>query len=231
MSDEAKVTAMFDQISPTYDLVNRVLSMGMDRLWRKKMIRHVPQKEACSLLDVATGTGDVLMEAFEQNKASMAVGIDLSKQMLKRAKEKFQRSPFTSQVSFIEASALDLPFEEEFFDAATISYGIRNVQDVDLALREMHRVLKEEGKVLILEFSHPKNTLLKKLNLLYLRKCLPKVGQWLAKSKSSYEYLNKTIETFPYGDDFLDLMKTAGFKNCKALPIMGGITTLYLGDK
>lgn len=231
MTDEATVTAMFDQISPTYDLVNRVLSFGMDRLWRKKMVRYIPQKENSSLLDVATGTGDVLMEAFEQNKASMAVGIDLSKEMLKYAKEKFQRSPFTSQVSFIEANAQELPFEDNFFDAATISYGIRNVQDVDKALKEMHRILKKEGRVLVLEFSHPKNKLLKKLNLLYLRKCLPQIGQWLAKSKSSYQYLNKTIESFPYGNDFLNLLRKAGFKNCKAIPIMGGITTLYLGDK
>lgn len=231
MNQEQVVTDMFNQISSTYDKVNRVLSFGMDRLWRKKMIQKIAKGENLSLLDIATGTGDVLIEALEQNKISMAVGLDLSEKMLEIAYEKLKRSPFLSQANLIKGSALSLPFENHFFDAVTISYGIRNVQNVSIALKEMYRVLKDKGQALILEFSLPKNILLKKLHLIYLRKCLPKIGGWLSKSTSSYEYLNKTIETFPYGENFLSLFEEAGFQNCQAHPIMGGITTLYIGDK
>lgn len=231
MNQEQEVTEMFDTISPTYDRVNKILSFGMDSLWRKKMIQKIPRKENTSLLDIATGTGDVLLEALTQNKASMGVGLDLSSKMLEIAEEKFKRSPFVSQVNLVNGSALSLPFDDNFYDAVTISYGIRNVQDVPKALKEMHRVLKSGGRALILEFSLPKNALLKKLHLLYLRKCLPKIGGWLSKSHSSYDYLNKTIESFPYGNEFTHLLKEAGFKDCKAHSILGGITTLYTGDK
>lgn len=231
MDTEKKVTEMFDSISPTYDLVNTILSFGLDKRWRKKMISKIPNQKNLSLLDIATGTGEVLMEAFEKNKATMGVGVDLSTKMLEIAKQKFRRSPFNAQVNLLDANALSLPFEDAFFDATTMSYGIRNVQDVPAALKEMHRVLKDGGRSLILEFSLPKNKLLKKLHLLYLRKCLPKIGHYFSKSKSSYEYLNQTIESFPYGDDFLELLKEAGFSDCKAYPILGGITTLYTGEK
>ncbi len=230
MSEE-RVTEMFDSISKTYDKVNTILSFGFDRHWRKKMVENLPQGEKIALLDVATGTGEVILEAFNQNRIEMGVGLDLSKEMLEIARNKFKRSPYHSQVNFVQASALKLPFDEESFDAITISYGIRNVQDPLLALQEMRRVLKEKGRLAILEFSLPKNKLLKSMHLLYLRKILPQVGSFFSKSKSSYVYLNQTIETFPYGDAFTDLLKQAGFSNCKALPLMGGITTLYLGDK
>ena len=228
---EQKVTEMFNTISPTYDKVNTVLSFGFDRLWRKAMIKSLPKKAKLSLLDVATGTGEVIYEAFRQNAIEMAVGIDLSNQMLQVAEEKFARSPYKPQVNFIEASALELPLEDKTFDAVTISYGIRNTQNPELALKEMLRVLKPGGHAAVLEFSLPNNPLLKKLHLVYLRKFLPKIGSFLSKSKTSYTYLNKTIEGFPYGSQFLKLMENAGFKSCTSQPLFGGITTLYTGNK
>lgn len=231
MDKEKQVTHMFDMISKTYDRTNAVLSFGLDKLWRKKMIQNLPQKEHLSLLDVATGTGEVLMEAFEQNRIEMGIGIDLSEKMLEIAQKKFDQSPFRPQVQFVAASALKLPFENAHFDAATISYGIRNVQDVSLALKEMYRILKPKGTLLILEFSLPTNKLLKAMHLLYLRKILPRVGGALSKSKDSYTYLNQTIESFPYGEAFIEHLKKAGFMNCVAKPILGGITTLYVGHK
>lgn len=231
MSTEKEITEMFDHISPTYDKVNSILSIGLDKYWRKKMVQHLPQKERLSLLDIATGTGEVLMEAFRQNRIEMGMGIDLAANMLKIAEEKFQASPYRPQVHFKVANALSLPFEPEMFDAVTIAYGIRNVQNVDKALAEMHRILKKGGRVLILEFSLPKSILLKKLHLFYLRQILPTVGHYFSKSKSSYVYLNQTIESFPYGKQFLLHMERAKFSNCRALPILGGITTLYIGDK
>ncbi|MCH9633083.1 MAG: Demethylmenaquinone methyltransferase [Chlamydiae bacterium] len=231
MSTEQEITEMFDRISPTYDRTNTALSFGLDRLWRKKMIKNLPKKSNASLLDVATGTGEVLLEAFKQDKIQMGMGVDLASQMIKLAKEKFIASPFRPQANFAVANAQSLPFEEESFDAVTMAYGIRNVQDVDIALSEMHRVLRKEGRVLILEFSLPKSTLLKNLHLFYLRNILPNIGQLISKSKSSYVYLNQTIESFPYGSAFVKHLQKAGFTNCKALPILGGITTLYIGDK
>lgn len=231
MSTEQEVTEMFDRISSTYDRTNTALSFGLDRLWRKKMIKNLPKKSNASLLDVATGTGEVLLEAFKQDKIQMGMGVDLASQMIKLAKEKFIASPFRPQANFAVANAQSLPFEEKTFDAVTMAYGIRNVQDVDIALSEMHRVLRKDGRVLILEFSLPKSSLLKNLHLFYLRNILPNIGQLISKSKSSYVYLNQTIESFPYGAAFVEHLQKAGFKNCKALPILGGITTLYIGDK
>ncbi len=222
---------MFDQISKTYDKVNTILSLGMDKRWRKFLVRNLPSITNCSLLDVATGTGEVLLEAFKQGKISVGVGVDLSQDMLKIAKEKFQRSPYSSQTNFIAADAMHLPFTDRSFDAVTISYGIRNVENVAKALKEMRRVLKPNGRLLVLEFSLPRNSLLKKMHLLYLRKLLPSIGSFFSKSRSSYDYLNQSIEKFPYGDTFLELLREAGFSSLEAHPILGGVTTLYIGDQ
>ncbi len=231
MNKEKQITEMFDQISPTYDKVNTILSFGLDRLWRKKLISQLPKQSNLSLLDIATGTGEVLLEAFKQNRIEMGAGVDLSSKLLDIAQQKLNQTPYRPQATFILGNALTLPFGKESFDATTIAYGIRNVQNVAKALSEMHRVLKPGGKALILEFSLPKNKLLKKLHLFYLRKIVPRVGHFFSKNQSAYVYLNETIESFPYGEPFLRHLEQAKFSNCKAIPILGGITTLYVGVK
>ncbi len=227
-----EVWKMFDRISPTYDRINRILSFGMDRSWRKEVVRHLPsnQKEL-RVLDLATGTGDQVIALFE-NKAHVgsAVGIDLSAEMLQLAKKKIGVKKYSGQVEFLRADAEKIPFGNDQFDAATFSFGIRNVNDPLSSLREIHRILKSRGRCLILEFSLPP-VLIRSFYLFYLRRILPKIGGLLSKQPAAYKYLNETIESFPSGTAFLDLMRKASFVSVKAYPMALGGVTLYLGEK
>lgn len=217
---------MFDLISPTYDRINRILSFGMDRRWRKRVADYLPEQKNLKILDLATGTGDQAL-ALSQSKASIdsIVAIDLATEMLELAKKK--EIPKTK---FLRADAEKLPFPDEQFHAATFSFGIRNVPHPLLALQNIYRVLKPKGRCLILEFSLPPPPF-RPLYLLYLRHILPRIGGRLSRNPEAYRYLNETIETFPSGKSFCLLMKEAGFIRLKALPLAFGGVTLYLGDK
>ncbi len=230
-----EVWKMFDRISPTYDKINRILSLGMDRSWRKKALKHLPVvKKDLRVLDLATGTGDQLIALFEgvEGGASIgsAVGIDLSEEMLLLAKKKIGSKTYSGKIEFLRADAEKLPFENHQFDAATFSFGIRNVPDPLVSLKEIYRVLKPEGRCLILEFSLPR-PFIRKFYLFYLRRILPKIGGLLSREPAAYRYLNETIETFPSGNDFLALMKKASFASLKAVPMAFGGVTLYVGEK
>jgi demethylmenaquinone methyltransferase/2-methoxy-6-polyprenyl-1,4-benzoquinol methylase len=222
---------MFDAISPTYDRINAILSLGMDRRWRRRLASYLPSRSNLDLLDLASGTASQLVALFE-NKAPIrsAIGIDLSSEMLKIGKQKIQEKPYCNRVQFQVADATRLPFAEKSFDAATFSFGIRNVPDPILSLKEIHRVLKPGGRCLILEFSLPPEPL-KTFHLFYLRRILPYIGGFLSKNREAYRYLNETIETFPYGDAFARLMKSVGFSSLKQVPMALGAVTLYMGDK
>jgi demethylmenaquinone methyltransferase/2-methoxy-6-polyprenyl-1,4-benzoquinol methylase len=218
---------MFDRIARGYDRANRILSLGADRSWRKRLARHLPEGKL-ALLDVATGTGDQLLALFGQKniQIAQAFGVDLSQEMLHLAKEKLAHTP----TKLLLASADQLPFSKNFFDAATISFGIRNVPSPLTALQELHRVLKPQGKALILEFSIPPFPI-RPFHLFYLRHILPHVGRFLSRDPEAYRYLNQTIETFPYGKAFVNLMKQAGFSQLTVEPMMFGAVSLYVGVK
>lgn len=227
-----EVWKMFDNISSTYDMVNRILSFGIDKLWRRVLASKIPKKKSLHVLDCATGTGDQIFSLFQKNPSlGTAVGIDLSHEMLEIAKKKSQKKPYSPCITFQEASALSIPYSANTFDVATISFGIRNVVDVKGALQEMHRVLVPHGKALILEFSKPKNRILHFFHSLYLKNVLPFVGGIFSRNKEAYTYLQKTIDTFPCGEAFCQIMKEAGFFEVKAYPLTGGIATLYEGVK
>jgi demethylmenaquinone methyltransferase/2-methoxy-6-polyprenyl-1,4-benzoquinol methylase len=221
---------MFDQISPTYDRVNRLMTFGLDRYWRRKVGRFLPEREKMTILDCATGTGDQMLSLVKNHPAiEQAIGIDLAKEMLEIGKKK--AFLLGQKVSFQEASALDLPFEHHCFDAVTISFGIRNVTDRMLCLHEMFRVLKPGGRAIILECSIPENRLLKALYLFYFRHLLPRLGGWISKKPAAYQYLNKTAELFPSGKVFCDLLDQAGFIKHKAHPMTFGTVSIYVGEK
>ncbi len=223
---------MFDQISPTYDKANRVMTLGLDQVWRRKMAYFLPDKQGQVLLDCATGTADQLISFMEgSDKVGQAIGIDLAQEMLAVGKKKMESKPYGNAISFQVASALDLPFEDAMFDCVAISFGIRNVTDVRKALSEFYRVLQKKGRVLILEGTVPKNFFLKKVHLFYLRNILPRVGGTISNNLDAYRYLNETIETFPSGEKFCKFLRAAGFKSVKAHPLTGGIATIYVGDK
>jgi demethylmenaquinone methyltransferase / 2-methoxy-6-polyprenyl-1,4-benzoquinol methylase len=225
-----EIWKMFDQISVTYDRVNRFMTFGLDLFWRKKLARFLPQGRPLYLLDGATGTGDQIFSLLSsKNLIEKAVGIDLSKEMLALAEKKCKANE--TRVSFQEASLLFIPFEAEVFDCVTLSFGIRNVTDVNRALTECFRVLKSGGRLLILEGSLPQNRLFRMLFLFHLRCILPLIGKLISKNRSAYRYLNQTIETFPCGQAFCSLLRKAGFAKVGLHPMTFGSVTLYIGEK
>lgn len=227
-SNEEKVGVwkMFNQISVSYDLVNRIVSLGQDRKWRHAAAINLPPRPHLNILDLATGTGDQLV-ALEKSGFSIRrmVGIDLADEMMEIGKKKqIQRA------EFIHADAQNLPFRDSEFDAATISFGIRNIPSPLLALKEMYRVLKPGGRALVLEFSLP-NRAVRPFYLFYLRKILPLLGGVFSKNFSAYRYLNRTIESFPSGEEFLTLMHDAGFSQLRRRSMNLGSVSLYIGEK
>ena len=224
------VFEIFDEIAPTYDRTNRILSGGIDLYWRKKMASLLPKTDKIKLLDLATGTGDQLLSLMKNSpRIHQAVGIDLAEEMLKIGQKKLKA--YEHQVSFKVASATAIPYLENTFDCVTMSFGIRNVDNVPLCLREIHRVLRPQGKALILEFSLPQNRWIQKSYLLYLNHLLPKIGKLISAHRQAYTYLAQTIQTFPQAGAFCKLMDEAGFQNIKALPLTLGIVTIYQGEK
>jgi demethylmenaquinone methyltransferase/2-methoxy-6-polyprenyl-1,4-benzoquinol methylase len=227
-----EIWKMFDGISHTYDLVNRVMTLGLDTFWRKKMASYLPQQKEIHLLDLATGTADQLIALMESSPHIVqAVGVDLAQEMIRLGVEKLKAKPYAAKVLLQEASALNLPFDAACFDCVTISFGIRNVTDVHKCLSEMFRVLKKGGKALILEGSLPSNKGLRAAHLFYLRHMMPRIGGWISKQKHAYHYLNRTIETFPSGKAFCDLLIQAGFSQAIPHPLSGGMVTIYEGTK
>lgn len=223
---------MFNQICTTYDLVNRAMTLGLDQKWRRTLTRHLPHtKGTLQLLDCATGTGDQIFALMRSGRIAKATGVDLAESMLALAETKRCTLPFASQIELLVADVLQLPFAPQAFDCVTISFGIRNVIDVPMGLREMHRVLKPGGRLLVLECSLPKHPLPRALHLFYLRHILPRIGGRLSKHREAYTYLNQTIETFPCGNAFCALMSEAGFTNVRAHPMAFGAITLYQGDR
>jgi demethylmenaquinone methyltransferase/2-methoxy-6-polyprenyl-1,4-benzoquinol methylase len=215
------VPDMFNQISPSYDRINRILSLGLDASWRKKLAEHLP--EHGDILDLATGTGDLIL-ALLRRKPKSVIGVDPAEKMLELAKKKLP------EIEFIQASGENLPFSDQTFNAITCSFGVRNVADLSLTFKEMLRTLKPKGKCLILEFSLPPKPF-RFLYLFYLRHILPHLGKILSKHRDAYRYLNQTIETFPSGKNFATLMENGGFQNVQAIPMALGAVHLYIGEK
>lgn len=221
---------MFDSISGTYDRVNRMITLGLDQLWRKRMGDFLPSGACLKVLDCATGTGDQLL-AFLKHcpHIETLVGIDLAEEMLKIAQEKLK--PYLDKVQLLTASALEIPFKEQTFDCVSISFGIRNLTDTMAALQEFRRVLKPGGRVLILEGTLPANPWLAKAHHFHMNYLLPRLGGAISKQRGAYQYLNETIKTFPQGEKFNGKLRAAGFSKVMAHPLFGGVATIYQGDK
>jgi len=221
---------MFDRIAPRYDLLNRLLSMRRDIVWRRRLAAMIHDGDRLQVLDVATGTADVILTILKR-RANVAdgIGLDMAGQMLLLGQKKATADGFRDRLGFVHGDALSLPFASESFDAVTIAFGIRNVVDVPLALREMQRVLKPGGKALILEFSLPTNRLLRAGYLMYFRHVLPRLGSIISGDGSAYRYLNETVEDFPYGSAFCRVMDEAGFEEVRVELLTFGIASIYSG--
>jgi demethylmenaquinone methyltransferase/2-methoxy-6-polyprenyl-1,4-benzoquinol methylase len=223
---------MFDRIAGRYDFLNRLLSLRQDVRWRKKVLLHLLEKSDQMVLDVATGTGDVLLTLFSGNpKLKRGIGLDMAREMLKSGRQKIHRLSLDKKLLLIPGDSLWLPFSSQSFDVITIAFGIRNLIDIKQGLTEMFRVLKPGGRLLILEFSLPRNKLFRKIYLFYFRKILPWLGGVISGDRYAYRYLNQTVESFPYGKAFNQIMEAAGFQEVIDFPLSFGITSIYRGDR
>lgn len=220
---------LFDRIAGTYDGLNHLLSLNIDRRWRRRAIRQMRPAE--DVLDVAIGTADLTLELLRQGKAKQITGIDLSRKMMEIGESKVARSGYSERVRFDYGSAQQMPYAGKAFDAVTCAYGVRNFADMDEGLREMHRVLRPGGQLMILEFSYPTNPFIRWSYDLYFSHILPFVGNLFSRDKGAYSYLNRSVKHFPYGEAFCEHLRQAGFSNMQHKPLTFGITTVYTGEK
>lgn len=226
-----RIQEMFGSIAPRYDLLNRLLSCGIDRRWRRFAVQQISVTGSGTVLDVATGTGDVALEIAAQTPASVRiVGVDFCKEMIALGKEKIEASPYATRITMEVAPCEAIPFPDGTFEAVTIAFGIRNVVDRLQGLKEMYRVLKTGGKVIILEFSTPRSKVFRTLYYFYFLKVLPVIGGLFSKF-SAYKYLPDSVLEFPTQEEFKTLMAAAGFQNLRHNDLTGGIATVYVGVK
>jgi demethylmenaquinone methyltransferase/2-methoxy-6-polyprenyl-1,4-benzoquinol methylase len=226
------VYRMFDNIAGKYDILNRIFSFGQDVVWRKKLARLLSNHRAADVLDLATGTADVLLSAFKYNKSMRSgVGVDMSSEMLGIGHNKILETGLFNKAVLLKADALSIPIKDGSFDATTISFGIRNVLNVEKSLLEMKRVLRPGGKSFVLEFALPTSSILRKMFLIYLRNFIPIIGGLFSGNRGAYKYLNETVETFPYGQEFAALMEKVGFTDVKIHTMTFGVAMIYEGTK
>ena len=226
-----KVGEMFDRISHRYDLLNRLLSLRRDVAWRKLLCRYLPSGAELEILDLACGTADVMLTLKERSqRVKTVVGLDLSRGMLSIGKGKIDHKGHSTNLAVVEGNAKDLPFPDRSFDAATIAFGIRNLAQLETSLAEIRRVLRPKGRFIVLEFSLPANKLIRSLYLVYFRHILPWLGGMISGDRSAYRYLDSTVETFPYGEEMVRILRAAGFADVTRKPLTFGIATIYVAD-
>ena len=232
LSDKGRgVRQMFDDIADRYDLLNRLLSFGIDRRWRRFAVSQLSIPKHGRVLDIATGTCDVALEVAEQTDASVQIiGEDFTQGMLEQGQVKLKSSPHGKRISLVNAPCEEIPHPDETFDGITIAFGIRNVVDRQAGLREMYRVLKPGGRAVILEFSQPRSQLFRKIYYFYFQKMLPAIGGLISK-RSAYQYLPDSVMEFPSQVEFSAMMKDAGFSRLQYVDLTFGIATVYVGDK
>ena len=229
MSEQQAVTEMFDSISSRYDFLNHLLSLGIDRRWRRKTSRFVAEHIPVTILDVATGTADLAIRMAKDMPDSVIIGIDLSKKMLELGEEKVYKKNLNQQIHLETASALEMPYHDDSFDVVTSAFGVRNFDDLEIGLREMVRVCRNDGLVAILEFSHPTNALVQRLYRWYSRRWIPRVGRNVSRHPTAYDYLPSSVEAFPSGEAFEAILKQVGLIDVGKKVFNGGIATLYYG--
>ena len=225
-----QVAEMFNNISKRYDLLNHVLSMGIDILWRKKAVRMLKPFAPKVILDIATGTGDFAIESSKL-KPNKIYGVDISKGMLDVGREKIAAKKLTDLIEMQLGDSEKLLFDDNFFDAVTVAFGVRNYENLKLGLSEMFRVMKPGGHVVIIEFSKPSKFPVKQLYNFYFKAILPTIGKLISKDQSAYTYLPESVSAFPHGQAFIDIMNEVGFTETKAIPLTLGISSIYWGSK
>ncbi len=229
-SKTEQVEKMFNQIAPNYDFLNHFLSFGIDRGWRKTAINMLSTDKPKVILDVATGTADFAIATVRLHPTKI-VGVDISENMLRIGIEKLRQRNLENKIQLMKADSESLPFEDNTYDAATVAFGVRNFEHLQKGLKEIHRVLKPKGCIVILEFSRPRNLLVKVIYAIYSKTIMPLSGKIFANNSRAYTYLPESIEKFPSGYKFLSEMSKAGFTDNIFKPLTFGIATVYKGYK
>jgi len=225
-----QVQAMFNSIAGRYDLLNHLLSMGIDRGWRKKLVKLMAQDKPRRILDMATGTADLAIAAAELNPENIT-GIDIAEEMLAIGQVKVNKLGLSRIITLLKADSENLPFEDAGFDSAMVAFGVRNYENLPKGLSEMCRVLEPGSHAFILEFSKPQQFPVKQVFGFYSRFILPLIGRLVSKNNSAYTYLPESVAAFPQDDQFLKIMLEAGFSKAEYISLSFGITNLYIGTK
>jgi len=230
--DSKKIQEMFSSIADRYDLLNRLLSLGRDRYWRKFAVSQLPKISRGIILDVATGTGDVAIEIAERYPQNVRIsGVDLSDKMIDLGKAKVRQAGLEERITLDTGDVYSLDFKDNTFDGAIIAFGIRNVQDYKKGIKEMSRVVKDGGKVVILEFTTMQNPLIKPFFLFYITKVLPFIGEVISGRKGAYKYLPESMLSFPPPQRLKEIMEEAGLREVEYRSLTFGITTVHTGIK
>ena len=230
MANKQDVQNIFNDIAPKYDALNHILSMNIDKIWRKKAINYIHDCKNIKLLDVACGTGDFSIAAYKKGVRDIK-GIDISKNMVDIGNKKIINLGLDESIQLFEGDSEDINFPEEFFDYTTVAFGVRNFEHLEKGLTDMYRILKIGGKIIILEFSMPEKSPFKQLYKFYFRRILPIVGGWISGNKQAYTYLPNSVLQFPQGKDFLAIMNKCGYSNCVQKKLSFGIASIYIGEK
>lgn len=225
-----QVTAMFDKVSGNYDALNRLMTFGLDVKWRKKVVNIIKTRNPRYILDIATGTGDFAIMLAKLNPQKI-VGLDLSAGMLAVGKKKVEEKNLTHLIDMVQGDSEDLPFEDNSFDAITVGFGVRNFEDLDKGLQEIHRVLALNGIFVVLETSQPEKFPIKQGYRFYAKYVIPTLGKLLSKDKRAYEYLPESAAAFPYGEKFNNILTKNGFNNTTNQPLTLGVASIYTATK
>ena len=225
-----QVAHMFNNISKKYDLLNHLLSLGIDIIWRKKAIALLKKEQPKYLLDIATGTGDFAIEALSLQPKKV-IGVDISEGMLAVGREKIRRKGLQNVIELQQGDSENLQFGDNSFDAVIVSFGVRNFENLEAGLAEMLRVLRPGGRVVIIEFSKPRRFPFKQLYNFYFQTILPKIGKLISKDRSAYTYLPESVQEFPDGNRFLNILTDLGYKQTRCKPLTFGISSIYTAIK
>ena len=230
LSKKEQIAQMFDTISENYDRLNRFISFGIDVKWRKKVLQIVTQSNPKTILDIATGTGDLAI-LMAQTKAPKIIGLDISAGMLEVGRKKIQDKNLSNTIEMVLADSEEMPFEDSYFDAITVAFGVRNFENLEKGLAEILRVLKPNGVFVILETSVPNKTPYKQGYTFYSKNILPIIGKLFSKDNVAYGYLSESAAAFPYGETLNNILRKIGFIEVKAMPQTFGVATIYSATK
>ena len=229
---KSQVSRMFNNIAPYYDLLNGLLSLGIDTIWRRKAVQQLLSGQRPQfVLDVATGTADLALEINRQLQPGAITGVDIAEDMLAIGRQKIARKNLSEVIRLERGDSEELRFENDYFDAITVAFGVRNFENLNKGLTEMKRVLKPGGKAVILEFSKPTIFPFKQLYHFYFKNILPFIGKFTSKDPKAYQYLYESVQSFPDGERFTSILSNIGFKTTKCIPLTLGICSIYVAEK